>query len=91
MGCRSERLNAHPISELDVEINDEDVQISSSDGTLEINFSARLHVLVDEKWSKSVIVRLLGRFIDYTALLNRIRALWNPCGEIVMIDLDNGY
>ncbi|KAK8563980.1 hypothetical protein V6N13_005803 [Hibiscus sabdariffa] len=59
-GHRSEGLNVHVIPELDVEINDEDVQISSSDGTPVINFFDRLHVLVDEKLSKSVIVRLLG-------------------------------
>ncbi|KAL4323711.1 hypothetical protein GQ457_11G030340 [Hibiscus cannabinus] len=84
-------LSGKEAAELDVEMSDEDVQISSSDGSPEINFSARLHGLVDEKLAKSVIVRLLGRFIGYTALLNRIRALWNPCGEIAMIDLDNGY
>ncbi|KAL4377977.1 hypothetical protein GQ457_02G032980 [Hibiscus cannabinus] len=90
-GCHLEGSKTHSIPELDVEMSDEDVRISSSDGSPVINFSARLHGLVDEKLAKSVIVRLLGRFIGYTALLNRIQTLWNPCGEIAMIDLDNGY
>ncbi|KAK8699834.1 hypothetical protein V6N13_018246 [Hibiscus sabdariffa] len=52
-GRRSEGSTAHSILELDVEMNEDDVQISSSDGSPEINFSARLHGLVDEKSSKS--------------------------------------
>ncbi|KAL4366343.1 hypothetical protein GQ457_05G016040 [Hibiscus cannabinus] len=91
MGHRSEGSKVSVIPELDVEINAEDVRISSSDGTPMINFSQRLHDLVDEKLSKLVIVRLLGRSIGYSALLNRIKSLWNLCGEVVMIDLDNGY
>ncbi|KAL4352195.1 hypothetical protein GQ457_06G022560 [Hibiscus cannabinus] len=90
-GCHFEGSKAHSIPELDVAMNDDDVRISAADGSPVINFSARLHGLVEEKLAKSVIVRLLGRFIGYTALLNRIRTLWNPCGEIAMIDLDNGY
>ncbi|KAL4323994.1 hypothetical protein GQ457_11G021930 [Hibiscus cannabinus] len=37
-----------------------------------------LDVEINDK--DSVIVRLLGRSIGYTALLNRVRALWNQCG-----------
>ncbi|KAL4289744.1 hypothetical protein GQ457_14G000690 [Hibiscus cannabinus] len=79
------------IPELDVEMQEEDVQLSSVDGTPAIDFSDRIHDRVDAKLANSVIVRLLGRMIGYNALLNRIRSLWNPSGEIALVDLDNGY
>ncbi|KAK8579842.1 hypothetical protein V6N12_070146 [Hibiscus sabdariffa] len=60
-GRRAEGSNVHAIPELDVVIDDEDVQISSSGGTSVIKFSDQLHDLVDEKLAKSVIVWLLGR------------------------------
>ncbi|KAL4388329.1 hypothetical protein GQ457_09G016490 [Hibiscus cannabinus] len=43
-----------------------------------------IHSMVDDKLSKSVIIRLLGWSIGYTTLLNRIRVMWNPSGEIAM-------
>ncbi|KAL4378748.1 hypothetical protein GQ457_02G018860 [Hibiscus cannabinus] len=79
------------IPDLDVDMEDEDVQITSMDGTPMINFLDRVHSIVDDKLAKLVIVRLLGRSIGNNMLLNRIRALRNPSGEIAMVDLDNGY
>ncbi|KAK8542575.1 hypothetical protein V6N12_015168 [Hibiscus sabdariffa] len=36
------------------------------------------------KLAISVVVRLLGRSIGYTALLNRIKALWKLSGAILL-------
>ncbi|KAK8562619.1 hypothetical protein V6N12_010693 [Hibiscus sabdariffa] len=79
------------ISDLDVEFKGDGVQYSFVDGTPSIRFSYRIHDLVDAKLANSVIVRLLGRTIGYSVLLTWIRSLWNPVGEIALIDLDNGY
>ncbi|KAL4340266.1 hypothetical protein GQ457_08G027370 [Hibiscus cannabinus] len=83
--------NVNAIPELDVEILEEDVHISVVDGTPTIDFSTRVHDMVDATLANSVIVRLLGRMIGYNALLNRIRSLWSPSGEMALVDLDNGY
>ncbi|KAL4310070.1 hypothetical protein GQ457_01G015050 [Hibiscus cannabinus] len=56
-----------------------------------IRFSDRVHDAIDEKLANSVIIRLLGKSIGYRALLNRIQALWNPIGELQLIDMDNEY
>ncbi|KAL4297374.1 hypothetical protein GQ457_12G006380 [Hibiscus cannabinus] len=82
---------ASSITELDVEVLEGDVHISDMEGTPVIRFSDRIHDMVDAKLESSVIVRLLGRAIGYNALLNRIRSLWNPSGEVALVDLDNGY
>ncbi|KAL4278157.1 hypothetical protein GQ457_03G033120 [Hibiscus cannabinus] len=83
--------NVTVIPELDVEIHEEDVLISVVDGTPSIDFSTRVHDMVDATLANSVIVHLLGRMIGYNALLTRIRSLWTPSGEMALVDLDNGY
>ncbi|KAL4290816.1 hypothetical protein GQ457_14G003450 [Hibiscus cannabinus] len=79
------------IAELDVEVRDDDVHIGGAKGLPEIWFPDRVHDAIDAKLAKSLIVRLLGKSIGYRALWNRIMALWNPNGEINLIDLDNEY
>ncbi|KAL4285553.1 hypothetical protein GQ457_16G005890 [Hibiscus cannabinus] len=90
-GRRVVTLTDVGILDLDVDMKDDDVKFSTLEGTPVISFSDRVHDKVDEKLAKSVVVRLLGRSIGYIALLNRIRSLWNPSGEMALVDLDNGY
>ncbi|KAL4368982.1 hypothetical protein GQ457_05G017200 [Hibiscus cannabinus] len=68
------------ITELDVEVKEEDVLFGGSSELPEIWFSDRVHDAIDAKLAKSKIVRLLGKLIGYRALWNRINALWNPIG-----------
>ncbi|KAL4379615.1 hypothetical protein GQ457_02G019060 [Hibiscus cannabinus] len=89
LGKDSVRSTDQLISELDVEVTDEDVLIGGYSVLPEIRFSNKVHEAIDEKLSKSVIIRLLGKLIGYRALLNRIQSLWNPLGEVQLIDLDN--
>ncbi|KAL4362736.1 hypothetical protein GQ457_04G010410 [Hibiscus cannabinus] len=79
------------VPDLDVDVRDEDVSIVNFDGTTTINFSKRVHDLIDAKLANSVVVRLLGRSIGFSALETRIKALWQLHGAIALIDLDNGY
>ncbi|KAL4340729.1 hypothetical protein GQ457_08G018760 [Hibiscus cannabinus] len=91
MGGLSDGHKTLSIPDLDVDIQEEDAKFSMVNGTPAICFSDRLHALVDAKLEHSVIIRLLGRSIGYNALLNRIRSLWNPRGDVALIDLENGY
>ncbi|KAK8593200.1 hypothetical protein V6N12_045284 [Hibiscus sabdariffa] len=79
------------ISVLDVEFPAEDMIISRDGAFPEIHFSDKIHQEIDSKLTKSVIARLLGKSIGYRALKNREHALWNPSGELSIIDLDNDY
>ncbi|KAL4304066.1 hypothetical protein GQ457_10G023950 [Hibiscus cannabinus] len=89
-GTTSPKTN-HVIPDLDVEVGPEDVVSGMVDGIPTIDFSARVHALIDSKLENSIIVRLLGRSIGFLALLNRIKLLWKPIGEIALVDMDNGY
>ncbi|KAK8507653.1 hypothetical protein V6N12_066988 [Hibiscus sabdariffa] len=60
-GNKPLNFSGSAIPELDVEMHEDDVQISSVDGTPAISFSDRIHDRVDAKLANSVIVRLLGQ------------------------------
>ncbi|KAL4290564.1 hypothetical protein GQ457_14G013460 [Hibiscus cannabinus] len=79
------------ISDLDVDLLDDDVVVNNSGVFPKIRFSDRFHQQIDVKLSKSLIVRLLGRSIGYRALKNRVLALWRPMGEVSIVDLENDY
>lgn len=44
-----------------------------------------------QPWRKGVIVKLLGRKIDYKALENRLKQMWVRKGIFTIIDLGDGY
>lgn len=70
---------------------DEDVNISLEGPYLQLSFSERVHLLVDENNKQTVVVRMLGRSISYRALSNRIESLWSLTGDYEIVDLDNNY
>ncbi|KAL4279049.1 hypothetical protein GQ457_03G029200 [Hibiscus cannabinus] len=79
------------LTDLDVEVKAEDVQIGGNGTLPEIRFSDTVHNEVDVQLASSVIIRLLGKSIGYRALLNRVQSLWNPSGDMCLVDLDNDY
>lgn len=42
-------------------------------------------------WRQSLIIKVLGRGIGFTYMLNRIKSLWKPKAEIQMIAIENDY
>lgn len=70
---------------------DEDVKVSLEGSYPQVNFSERVHSLVDENNKQTVIVPMLGRPIGYRTLSNRIESLWGLTGNYKIVDLDNNY
>ncbi|GAB2254148.1 hypothetical protein Droror1_Dr00021957 [Drosera rotundifolia] len=42
-------------------------------------------------WTRSVVVKLLGKSLSYPVMERGVRQLWNPRGEMVFLDLNNGF
>ncbi|KAL4387186.1 hypothetical protein GQ457_09G024730 [Hibiscus cannabinus] len=91
VGSKVLSSNTRSLSDLDVDVKEDDVRIGGSSTLPEIQFSDRVHNQVDAQLAKSVIVRLLGKSIGYRTLMNRVKSLWNPKGDMCIIDLDNDY
>ncbi|KAL4318284.1 hypothetical protein GQ457_18G011590 [Hibiscus cannabinus] len=91
IGDKGQAKGNKEISELDVEVREEDVRVGGSSTLPEIRFSDRIHDEIDSQLASSVVVRLLGKSIGYRALLSRIQSLWSPSGGMNLIDLDNEY
>ncbi|GMJ04099.1 hypothetical protein HRI_004079100 [Hibiscus trionum] len=91
IGQTTETKDTCAIDDLDMVVLDDDVRVQADGAIPEITFSERVHAAIDKRLENSVIVRLLGKSIGYTALLTRIEALWKPKGGMRLIDLDNEY
>ncbi|KAL4281384.1 hypothetical protein GQ457_03G041560 [Hibiscus cannabinus] len=91
VGSKVVSSTSRSLSDLDVDVKEDDVRIGGSSILPEIQFLDRVHNQVDAQLARSVIVRLLGKSIGYRALLNRVKSLWNPKGDMCIIDLDNDY
>ncbi|KAL4297420.1 hypothetical protein GQ457_12G008290 [Hibiscus cannabinus] len=77
--------------EEEIEVLAEDVIIDKSEPIPSIRFSNRVHERIDRNMRNAIIVRLLGQSIGYATLLNKMRAMWNPAGDIQLIDIENNY
>lgn len=63
------------IEDEDINMMDGDVTTKFIDGVPTINFSERVHSLVEQSMSKAIILNLLERRVGFNTLLNKIYAL----------------
>ncbi|MBA0854540.1 hypothetical protein Goshw_001410 [Gossypium schwendimanii] len=70
---------------------EDDVRVSIEGPYPKINFYERVHGLIDQSMCQTVIVHLLRPAIDYKALVNMIKSmweiiddLWSPFGSLAM-------
>ncbi|MBA0716990.1 hypothetical protein Golax_004840, partial [Gossypium laxum] len=66
-------------------------KFSLHEGIPAIEFSDRVHKLLVKDMSTSVVLKLLGRNIDFAALQNKVYGLWRPSQPIQLMDIENGY
>lgn len=87
-GTRGEPLPEVPPEEL--LLDDDDVTISTEELVPSISFSQRVQDIMTENMRYTVVVKVLGRFVRYTALYTKISALWKPSSGFRLIELDEG-
>lgn len=77
--------------ESDFQIRDGDYTTEMVEGVLTVKFSPKVHGLIGKRMENTLVVKLIGRYVGFTALLNRIQALWKPICHVQLMDLDNNY
>ncbi|XP_040967803.1 uncharacterized protein [Gossypium hirsutum] len=92
-GAASESVRDGPSAdnENEFELLEGPVNMSIIDGIPVIDFSGRVKEILFKEMELTIIVKLLGRNIDYNTLHNRILFFWNPTNSIKIMDITNGY
>ncbi|TYI43681.1 hypothetical protein ES332_A01G185700v1 [Gossypium tomentosum] len=75
----------------DFELSEDDVVRSMIDGNPSINFSKRVIQILIKGMAHTVVIKLLGRNIGYSALQNKVYSLWKPSQSFRLMDVENGY
>lgn len=75
----------------DIELPEDDVLISSLHGSSSIEFSKHIRQILFRDMENTVVLKLLGHNIGYTALLNKIYSLWKPTRSLHLLDIENDY
>ncbi|MBA0662433.1 hypothetical protein Goklo_006556 [Gossypium klotzschianum] len=75
----------------DFEFTERDVVKSNVNGIPTINFSERIRHLLVKDVDTTMVVKLLGRNIGYSTLLNRISNIWKPSQLFHLIDVENSH
>ncbi|PPD80711.1 hypothetical protein GOBAR_DD22375 [Gossypium barbadense] len=75
----------------DLEILEGDIQKSFVNGVPSISFSDRIQKILIQGMDNTMILKLLGRNIDFSVLQNKLYNLWKPSAPIHMMDIENGY
>ena len=92
--------SSHPLqwesSEEEGEVTEEDYA-SDDDWFEEMSEGPCIRLSKEDKrrirkaWRRTLFVKLLGRSISYTYLVNRVKQLWALTGNFQAVDLENGF
>ncbi|XP_039061281.1 uncharacterized protein LOC120205496 [Hibiscus syriacus] len=75
----------------DIDIVDGDVKRGNVNGLISIHFSDWVIELANKSFDQTIVIKLLGKKISYTALCNRLYNLWKPSQPFRLMDIDNDY
>lgn len=68
-----------------------DSRQTRKDGAPAVNFSTRIHQLMDRNTALSLIIRPLGDEMNINFLYSKLMAMWCPNEGIQLLDLQDGY
>lgn len=74
----------------DFDFDEAEIIVNTKGPILTISFSNDLENILAKRWSKALVVHLLGRKIRYKTLLGRLQELWNMT-KFSLIDLGNDF
>ncbi|CAN1243931.1 hypothetical protein LINPERPRIM_LOCUS5876, partial [Linum perenne] len=71
-----------------IPVGENDIVASISKGVKSLTLSKEFKDKLCKPWSRSFIIRLLGKSIGYSFLCQRLHAMWKPVGHLHIVDLD---
>lgn len=93
---REERRNKEEVwdgSLLFIDYTDlkEGVKVRETEAGVVIEFSEDERRRLEEKWSNSLIIKLLGGSIGFMTMRRKVRQMWGKSGNVDLSDIGNGY
>lgn len=85
------RVNESLFSDEDFDLQENDAIIVMVDGILSNIFSDRVHQFIAKRMARTAIVKLIGRSLSYTSMVNRLKILWQTSQPFQVVDLENDY
>ncbi|PPD90413.1 hypothetical protein GOBAR_DD12646 [Gossypium barbadense] len=75
----------------DFDLSKADVKCSLVNGIPSIDFSERVNQILNKGMAFTVVIKLLGQNIGYSALYNNVCSLWKSTQPFRLMDVENGY
>lgn len=57
----------------------------------QVRLDDKLFEALCKPWRDALVIKLLGKFVGYRVLHERLQRLWKPSGGFDILDVDNGY
>ncbi|KAL4303003.1 hypothetical protein GQ457_10G018810 [Hibiscus cannabinus] len=80
-----------PFDDDDIELIEGDVIRGMEDGMIKIDFSNRVHELAIKSLERTIVIKMLGRRINYTTFRNKLYEIWKPSQTFKLMDIENDY
>ncbi|XP_019166933.1 PREDICTED: uncharacterized protein LOC109162703 [Ipomoea nil] len=75
----------------DIDSDDDEVDMDEDPECPEITLTKADKIRMRKPWRQSLIVKVFGRKVGYTALARRLHAVWRPKARMEIISLDDFY
>ena len=77
----------------DVYSDDEEAEVHGLlwKGMVVVKLTKETKICIRKPWSKTVIVKLVGRTVGYSYMQSKLVQLWKPSGHMDCVDLTHGF
>lgn len=79
------------LTDEDFDLREDDAITVTEDGVPSVIFSDRFYQFIAKRMSRTTIVKLVGRKLSYTSMVNRLKILWQTNQPFQVVDLENDY
>lgn len=87
----SSTSNLHLDGDDDFDLLESNIVKATINGMSAIYFSNRINQCLVNGMAHTIIIKLLRRSIGYSALYNKVCAIWKPKQGFHLVDVENGY
>ena len=77
--------------EMEAEVDSDDEESNPKAGVIAMNLPGERKASIRAKWTKALIVKVVGRTLGYQFLFSKLMALWKPSGRLDCIALGKDF